>query len=65
MNTLLRGTFLGVSATLGFLAPVQAHHAPSGWKYPGGCCNAADCFQIDSADVERAATGWLIKNTQV
>jgi hypothetical protein len=64
MNTLIRATFLGASATLGLLAPAHSHHAPSGWKYPGGCCNAADCFQIDGADVEWAANGWRIKSTQ-
>jgi hypothetical protein len=56
--------FLSALATLACLAPAQSHHAASGWKYPGGCCNAADCFEIDGGDIELTAGGWLVRSTQ-
>lgn len=64
----------GAMASLALITVSQAsiaHHAPSGWAYPPGCCASyrsgapgGDCFPIDGADIERVPGGWLVKSTQ-
>lgn len=45
------------------LAPGQAHDAPSGWPYPGGCCAGVHCAPLPAEMVERTAEGYLIVPT--
>ncbi len=40
------------------LRPVQAHDAPSGWKYPSGCCNDGDCKPIPCDSITETKDGY-------
>lgn len=60
------GKAIGVlTVVLFFILPAAAHHAPSGWEYPGECCGKGDCFQLTNPqqDIKWTPDGWLITET--
>jgi hypothetical protein len=48
---------LVVLRTVLMTAPCLAHDAPSGWPYPAECCDARDCYEISSDEVELRRDG--------
>lgn len=39
-----------VAAVFGSPSPAYPHEAPSGWRYPYGCCHDRDCRPVDGPD---------------
>ncbi|WP_325439697.1 hypothetical protein [Pararhizobium sp.] len=44
-------------------APVLAHDAPTGWKYPFSCCSGMDCRPVQTKAVSEKSAGYIIQNT--
>lgn len=58
------GAVAGVSAVFASLtAPVLAHDAPSGWKYPLACCSGYDCREVPASAVVEGPEGYVIRTT--
>jgi hypothetical protein len=53
---------IGVAVVIGVFAlalrPARAHDAPSGWKYPEGCCNDGDCKPIPCDSITETREGY-------
>jgi len=49
---------LAMFLVIGLLRHAHAHDAPSGWKYPSGCCNDGDCKPIPCDSITETKDGY-------
>ena len=60
---------LNAAALSGFFAstlavfPVDAHEAPTGWKYPWSCCSNMDCQEVEAKAISEKPHGYVIHST--